>query len=105
MVKAWTRLTTQVGRLANTTLGYGRHTSSITPLTQGIAMSNVSHDNRTQYDIVRMTAYKNGAQAMKDKMIADIAWFADEAPNKDAANHIWRIITHLMQIPVEARNE
>jgi hypothetical protein len=68
-------------------------------------MSNVTHGNPTQYDIVRMTSYKNGAQAMKDKMIADITWFAEDAPSQEAASHMWRMITHLMQIPVEARNE
>lgn len=100
MVKAWTLLTTLVGRLINTMLGFGNRTLSITTPTRNIAVSSPEGFPPNQYDIVRITSFDEGARAMKDKIIADVTWFADDAPNKESANHMWEMLTHLMQVTV-----
>jgi hypothetical protein len=53
-------------------------------------------------DIVANLFYK-GAQAYKDKALADIVWFAESAPNQEAVNHMWEMITHLMKLTVTHR--
>lgn len=101
MERLWTLVTTLAGRLLNITLGFGVRTSPITTLTQGDAVSSPPGFPPSQYDIVRINSFKAGAQAMKDKLIADVTWFADDAPNKEAANHMWAMLTHLMQVTVK----
>ena len=90
MERLWTLATTLAGRLLNITLGFGVRTSPITTPTRRAVVSSPDGFPPTQYDIVRINSFKAGAQEMKDKMIADVTWFADDAPNKEAANHMWK---------------
>ena len=101
MERLWTSVTTLAGRLLNITLGFGVRTSPITTLTRGDAVSSPPGFPPSQYDIVRINSFKEGAQTMKDKLIADVTWFADDAPNSEAANHMWKLITHLMGVTVQ----
>lgn len=101
MEKAWTLATTLTGLLASIIRGYGNRTSPTTTITQEVAVSSPPGFPMSQYDILRINSFAAGAQTMKDKLITDITWFADSAPNKEAANHMWEMLTHLMKVTVE----
>lgn len=49
----------------------------------------------TDQDRIRYTAYCEGMRAMRDKIATDLAYVAEGAPSRDAADYIWKYIMTL----------
>ena len=49
-----------------------------------------------RWDMVRIKAYQEGAEDMKNVILERLTWFAD-TPNVALADYVWRIITDTRQ--------
>ena len=53
-----------------------------------------------QYDVLRRNSFHQGSQAMRDKFIERMTWFAEYAPNRETADYVWRIIMDVKEFRV-----
>lgn len=49
----------------------------------------------SEQDRIRYVAYSEGMRAMRDKVATDLAYVAEGAPSREAADYIWKYIMAL----------
>lgn len=57
-------------------------------------------DARTRHELMRRSSFAEGANAMRDKFVERMTWFAEYAPDKQTADYLWRVIMDVKSFQV-----